>query len=56
MDCGCSTDLQKDCRVRHNPITTQRKYTVLRDAYMRFNQYWGTPVALLQNLDSLETA
>ena len=38
-----------------NPITTQRKYTVLRETYLRFNQDWGTPVALLQNLDSLET-
>ncbi|KAK5189963.1 hypothetical protein LTR47_005962 [Exophiala xenobiotica] len=33
---------------------TQRQYSLLRRSYLQFSQFWGTPVALLQNLDSLE--
>lgn len=40
-----------------DPISTvtQRQYAVLRQSYRRFSQFWNTPLALLQNLDSLET-
>ncbi|KEF57231.1 uncharacterized protein A1O9_07421 [Exophiala aquamarina CBS 119918] len=35
--------------------TTQRKYSALREAYLQFTEFWGTPLTLLQNLDSLAT-
>lgn len=38
-----------------DPTTTQRKYNALREAYLQFTEYWGTPLTLLQTLDSLET-
>ncbi|EXJ88949.1 hypothetical protein A1O3_02013 [Capronia epimyces CBS 606.96] len=36
------------------PMLTESKYATLRQTYMRFAEFWGTPLTLLQNLDSLE--
>lgn len=36
-------------------LTTQRNYTTLRETLLHYVQFWGTPLTLLQNLDSLET-
>lgn len=38
-----------------HPFTTQRKYTTLRETLLHYVQFWGTPLSLLQNLDSFET-
>ncbi|EXJ63258.1 uncharacterized protein A1O5_11579 [Cladophialophora psammophila CBS 110553] len=38
----------------HGSTLTQRQYDLLRRSYLQFNQFWETPRALLQNLDSLE--
>ncbi|OAG36115.1 hypothetical protein AYO21_09742 [Fonsecaea monophora] len=38
----------------HDSTVTQRQYDLLRRSYLQFNQFWDTPSALLQNLDSLE--
>lgn len=38
-----------------DPISTRYKYTALREAYLEFARLWGTPLILLQTLDSLQT-
>ncbi|OQV03069.1 Fungal specific transcription factor domain-containing protein [Cladophialophora immunda] len=38
----------------HDSTLTQRQYDLLRRSYLQFNQFWETPRALLQNLDSLQ--
>jgi hypothetical protein len=38
-----------------DPIRTRCKYTALREAYLEFHRLWGTPLTLLQSLDSLQT-
>jgi hypothetical protein len=38
-----------------DPMGTLCKYTALREAYLQFTRYWGIPLTLLQNLDTLET-
>ncbi|KAB5563451.1 fungal-specific transcription factor domain-containing protein, partial [Coniochaeta sp. 2T2.1] len=37
-----------------DPIRTRCKYTALREAYLEFHRLWGTPLTLLQSLDSLQ--
>lgn len=36
------------------PTRTRRKYIALREVYLQFTHYWGTPLILLENLDTLE--
>ena len=38
-----------------NPILTEKRRMALRQIYLRFVNFWGTPMALLHNMDSLET-
>jgi hypothetical protein len=38
-----------------DPIRTRSKYTALREAYLEYHRLWGTPLTLLQSLDSLQT-
>ncbi|KAI1628025.1 hypothetical protein EDD37DRAFT_289049 [Exophiala viscosa] len=35
-------------------MLSQRHYGILRQSYLRYYQFWETPLALLQNLDSLD--
>jgi hypothetical protein len=35
-------------------VIAQRQYDLLRRFYLQFSHFWETPLALLQNLDSLE--
>lgn len=37
------------------PDATQNKYEALRQTYLQFVHFWGTPFSLIQDLDSLET-